>query len=61
MPKYVLLDCLWTCNTCANRVNGKCRPDVWCECGEAYRPAYDKLTIVEGTIVEDKHEDHRQD
>lgn len=54
MPKYVLLDCLWTCNTCANRVNGKCRPDVWCECGEAYRPAYDKLTIVEGKIVSDE-------
>lgn len=53
MPKYVLLDCLWTCNTCANRVNGKCSPDVWCECGEAYRPAYDKLTIIEGTIIPD--------
>lgn len=51
MPKYVLLDCLWTCETCANRVNGKCSPDVWCESGEAYRPNYSKLKIIDGTIV----------
>ena len=50
MPKYVLLDCLWTCETCANRVDGKCAP-IWCSSGEMYRPDYNKLKIIEGTVV----------
>lgn len=56
--KFVPVDCLWKCETCANCKEGKCADHVWCEHGEQYRPQYDKLTIVEGTIVEDKHENN---
>ena len=47
MKKYVALDDLWKCETCFHHRNGECAPKVWCESGESYRPAYDKLTIVE--------------
>lgn len=51
MKTYVELDSLWKCETCANHINGKCLPNVWCENGESYRPAYDKLTVIRGDII----------
>lgn len=47
MKKYIELDSLWKCETCANHINGKCLPNVWCENGECYRPSHNKLTPVE--------------
>lgn len=47
MKKYVELDSLWKCETCFHNKNGKCSQEVWCDNGEGYRPAYDKLPIVE--------------
>ena len=49
MKKYIELDSLWKCETCFHLRNGKC--NTWCDAGESYRPAYDKLTIVEGKII----------
>lgn len=46
MKKYIALDSLWKCETCFHHSTGKCSPDVWCENGEGYRPAYDKLEVV---------------
>lgn len=51
MKKYVELDSLWNCETCFHHQDGKCSPYVWCEVGESYRPAYDKLVIIEGDII----------
>ena len=48
MKKYVELDSLWKCETCFHHQNGKC--NIWCDAMESYRPAYDKLTIVEGNL-----------
>lgn len=47
MSEYVALDSLWKCETCFNYYMDKCSDSMWCENGESYRPAYDKLTIVE--------------
>ena len=49
MGRYIEIDALWKCETCFHHQNGKC--NTWCECGEAYRPAYSKLAIIEGEIV----------
>lgn len=45
MKQYIELDSLWKCETCFHRQNGKCSPDIWCDHGESYRPAYDKFTV----------------
>lgn len=55
MKKYVELDSLWDCKTCFHYRNDRCSPIVWCDSGESYRPAYDKLKIVEGEIVKTAH------
>ena len=46
VKKYLALDELWKCETCFHYRSGECAPRVWCEHGESYRPAYDKLEIV---------------
>lgn len=46
MKEYIEVDSLWKCETCFHHSNGKCSTDVWCENGESYRPAYDKLKVV---------------
>ena len=51
MKEYVEVNSLWKCETCFNHSNGKCSTDVWCENGESYRPAYDKLTVIRGDII----------
>lgn len=55
MKKYVELDSLWKCETCFHHRVGECLPSIWCESGEAYRPAYDKLKIVEFEPVKHGH------
>ena len=55
MKKYIELDCLWKCETCFYHSSGKCSPAIWCDNGESYRPAYSKLTIVDGNIVPNAH------
>lgn len=55
MKKYVELDCLWTCETCFYHSSGKCSSAVECDSGESYRPAYKKLTVVEGNIAPNSH------
>ena len=55
MKKYVELDDLWTCETCFHHLKGKCSFAVCCDCGENYRLAYNKLTIVEGEIIPIAH------
>lgn len=55
MTEYVELDSLWKCETCFHNKNGKCSHEVWCENGEGYRPAYDKLPIVKLDSVEHGH------
>lgn len=47
MKKYIELDSLWKCETCFHHQNDKCASYVWCENGESYRLAYDKLQIIE--------------
>ena len=49
MGRYIEVDSLWKCETCFYHQNGKCT--TWCDCGEGYRPAYRKLTIIEGEIA----------
>lgn len=48
MERYIKVDSLWKCETCFYHINGKC--STWCENGEAYRPHYGKLNIIEGEI-----------
>jgi hypothetical protein len=55
MKKYVELDSLWKCETCFHHRNGKCAPNTWCEHGESYRPAYNKLKVVECGDVKHGH------
>ena len=55
MKKYVELDSLWKCETCFHHRNGKCSPNTWCEHGESYRPAYNKLKVVECDDVKHGH------
>ena len=53
MKKYVELDCLWKCETCFHHRSGKCSLGMFdCDHGESYRPAYNKLTIIESEIVQ---------
>ena len=55
MKSYIEVDSLWKCETCFHCQNGKCSPNVWCESGESYRPAYNKLHIIKGEIVKEAH------
>lgn len=57
MGKYVELKQLWKCETCFHHQNGKCSSNAWCENGESYRPAYSKLTIIKGEIIENNVKD----
>ena len=50
MGRYIEVDSLWNCETCFHNQNGKC--NTWCDCYESYRPAYDKLTIIEGELMQ---------
>ena len=43
--KLIRADELWTCKTCFYNSSRGC--SVWCDAGEGYRPAYDKLTKYE--------------
>lgn len=45
------LDELWNCETCFHYRNNMCCPSTWCEHGESYRPAYDKLIIVDAEEI----------
>lgn len=47
--KMVSIDFLWQCETCFHHLSGKC--DTWCENSEAYRPAYNKLKIIDAVEV----------
>lgn len=53
MDKYIKIDSLWKCDTCFYYQNNKC--NTWCECGESYRPAFNKLDVIEGEIVKTAH------
>lgn len=53
MAEYIEVGQLWNCETCFHRQNGKCSPAVWCDHGESYRPAYDKLKKAD--VVEVVH------
>lgn len=49
MGKYINIDELFKCETCYHRgSDGKCNPAIWCDAGEAYRPAINKFWIIEG-------------
>lgn len=47
MPQLIDVNELWKCETCFYK-QGVCRAG-WCDTGEAYRPAYSKLNIIEVT------------
>lgn len=49
MGRYIEVDSLWTCETCFHCKNGKCT--TWCDSYESYRPAYNKLTIIDGELT----------
>ena len=49
MGRYIEVDSLWKCETCFHYQNNKC--NTYCDHGESYRPAYSKLTIIEGEII----------
>ena len=49
MGRYIEVDSLWNCETCFHNQNGKC--NTWCDSYESYRPAYDKLPIIEGELL----------
>lgn len=49
MGKYINADQLFQCETCFHHQGGKC--DAWCDHGEAYRPAMNKLKIVDAEEV----------
>jgi hypothetical protein len=53
MGRYIEVGSLWKCETCSYYQNNKCT--TWCDCGESYRPDYNKLTIIEGEIVTDNN------
>ena len=53
MAEYIDIKQLWNCETCFHHQNGKCSPSVWCDHGESYRPAYDKLK--KANVVEVVH------
>lgn len=47
MAKMVDISTMWKCETCFHHKNGECSPEIWCENGEGYRPAYNKLVFIE--------------
>lgn len=49
MGKYINVDQLFQCETCFHHQGGEC--DTWCDHGEAYRPAMNKLKIVDAEEV----------
>lgn len=49
MGKYIDVDQLFQCETCFHHQGGQC--DAWCDCGETYRPAMNKLKIVDAEEV----------
>ena len=59
MAEYIDIKQLWNCETCFHHQNGKCSPSVWCDHGESYRPAYDKLKKAD--VVEVVHGYHEGD
>lgn len=58
MKRYIEVDSLWKCETCFYYQNNKCT-NAWCDSGESYRPAYNKLTIIEGEIITSNNKERR--
>lgn len=52
MAEYIEISQLWKCETCFHHQNGRCSPPVWCDHGESYRPAYEKLKKADVAPVE---------
>ena len=52
MKKYIETDSLWQCKTCFHNSDEGCSPDIWCDHGESYRPAYNKfMSLTERDII----------
>lgn len=55
MKEYIEVNSLWKCETCFHHQNGKCSSNIWCDNGESYRPAYNKLPIIKcDAIIDEK-------